>query len=164
MVEKAFEVGIVKPAYIGSTALVALVHENKLYIANLGHSKAALLREIKGSEVMYESIKVTKTHHISNPEEAGKFKKLVPKDLDAIKGNKIMGVVSSTRSLGNSWLKLAKIAGHSYEPMVNLKMPIKNFKKAMLSNEPEISIIDLTESDRWLVLATDGMWQNLPRR
>ena len=40
----AFEAGYPQTAYMGSTALVAIVHDNKLYVANAGHSKAVLLR------------------------------------------------------------------------------------------------------------------------
>ena len=40
----AFEAGYPQVAYMGSTALVALVHDNKLFVANAGHSKAVLLR------------------------------------------------------------------------------------------------------------------------
>jgi serine/threonine protein phosphatase PrpC len=40
-----FDKGYPKVAYVGSCALIALVHNNKLYIANAGDSKAVLLRK-----------------------------------------------------------------------------------------------------------------------
>ena len=45
MVGIAFHAGYPQTAYQGSTALVALVQDNKIYIANSGHSKAVILRE-----------------------------------------------------------------------------------------------------------------------
>ena len=47
LVKVAFHAGYPQTAYQGSTALVALVHENKVYVANSGHSKAVLLREVR---------------------------------------------------------------------------------------------------------------------
>ena len=41
----AFEKGFPKPAYVGSCALIAVVHNNKLYVANAGDCKAVLLRK-----------------------------------------------------------------------------------------------------------------------
>ena len=43
--QKSFHGGFPKAAYVGSCALVTLVHNNKLYVANAGDSKAALLRQ-----------------------------------------------------------------------------------------------------------------------
>ena len=45
MVGVAFHAGYPQTAYQGSTALIALIHDNKIYIANSGHSKAVILRE-----------------------------------------------------------------------------------------------------------------------
>ena len=45
MVKVAFHAGYPQTAYQGSTALIALIHDNKIYIANSGHSKAVILRE-----------------------------------------------------------------------------------------------------------------------
>lgn len=40
-----FDKGYPKIAYVGSCALIAIVHKNKLYVANAGDSKAVLLRK-----------------------------------------------------------------------------------------------------------------------
>jgi pyruvate dehydrogenase phosphatase len=45
LAKSAFDKGFPKVAYVGSCALVALVHDNKLYIANAGDSKGLLLRK-----------------------------------------------------------------------------------------------------------------------
>ena len=42
--QKAFHGGYPKSAYVGSCALVSIVHNNKVYVANAGDSKAAMLR------------------------------------------------------------------------------------------------------------------------
>jgi pyruvate dehydrogenase phosphatase len=43
--KEAFNMGYPKVAYVGSCALVAVVKDSKLYVANAGDSKAALLRK-----------------------------------------------------------------------------------------------------------------------
>ena len=42
-----FDKGFAQTAYVSSTALVVLVVNNKLFVANCGDSKAVLLRESK---------------------------------------------------------------------------------------------------------------------
>jgi pyruvate dehydrogenase phosphatase len=44
LTREAFDKGFPKVAYVGSCALVAVVKDNKLYVANAGDSKAVLLR------------------------------------------------------------------------------------------------------------------------
>jgi serine/threonine protein phosphatase PrpC len=39
-----FENGFPAAAYVGACALIAVVHNNKLYVANAGDSKAILLK------------------------------------------------------------------------------------------------------------------------
>ena len=40
-----FDAGYPEPAYMGSAALIAVVKDDKLYVANIGHSKALILRQ-----------------------------------------------------------------------------------------------------------------------
>lgn len=50
VVKVSFEKGFPKSAYVGSCALVAVVHNNKLYVANAGDSKAVVLRKTADGE------------------------------------------------------------------------------------------------------------------
>ena len=45
-----FDKGFSKPAYVSSTALVILVKDNKVYVANSGDCKAVLIRNVEGQE------------------------------------------------------------------------------------------------------------------
>ena len=113
MVKVAFVAGYPKTAYMGSTALVALVHDNKLFVANAGHSKAVLLREL--STNTFEAQHLSKTHHIKVPAEEAKAKKRVPSGVDHVKYGMLVGEINSTRSLGNLWLKHASFANHDFD-------------------------------------------------
>ena len=53
---------------------------------------------------------------------------------------------------------------HTYLTEEHYKDPFEKFSKAYIDHSPDIEIIDLTEGDKWLILATDGMWNHLRRR
>lgn len=55
----AFSKGFPQTAYVGSCALVAVVRDNKLYVANAGDSKAALLRRLADGALEYRKASVT---------------------------------------------------------------------------------------------------------
>lgn len=43
MAKVAFSLGFAQTAYVGACALIAIVHDNKLYVANAGDCKGVLL-------------------------------------------------------------------------------------------------------------------------
>lgn len=73
LTKEGFDKGFPKIAYVGSCALVAVVKDNKLYVANAGDSKAVLLR--KKADNTYERIKVSKTFNANKPYEQERLKK-----------------------------------------------------------------------------------------
>ena len=111
LVKLAFHAGYPQTAYLGSTALVAIVRENKLYVANSGHSKAALLRktyyEDGDSEYIptFQLMGVSETHSIKNPYQSKVFNSQFASVKAAVKNNKIAGAHVATRCLGNMWMK-----------------------------------------------------------
>lgn len=62
----AFHAGYPHAARVGACALVAVVVDNKLYVANAGDSKAALIR--KNGDI-YERIKVSTTFNANKKYE-----------------------------------------------------------------------------------------------
>ena len=66
--QKSFHGGFPKAAYVGSCALVCVVHNNKAYVANAGDSKAVLLR-MKEDGSGFERIKVSKTFNANKKYE-----------------------------------------------------------------------------------------------
>jgi len=69
--QKSFHGGFPKAAYVGSCALVSIIHDNKLYVANAGDSKAALLRKTKDG---YKRVKVSKTFNANKKYEQERLK------------------------------------------------------------------------------------------
>lgn len=65
---EAFKFGFPKAAYVGSCAMVALVIDSKLYVANSGDSKAVLLRHDEESGSL-NPINVTTTYNANKKSE-----------------------------------------------------------------------------------------------
>ena len=118
---------------------------------------------------------MSRTHHSEDPEEQRALKKINPKDkeifsdaklaysIGSMAAIKLKGILTATKVLGQTWLKLPQIAMHTYEIDGSYKDPMEKFHKAYIDHSPDIQVIDLTENDRWLVLATDGLWNHLRR-
>lgn len=46
-----FDKGFAQSAYVSSTALVAIVKDGKIYMANAGDSKAVLIRDMGNNQI-----------------------------------------------------------------------------------------------------------------
>lgn len=121
LAKDAFNMGYPKVAYVGSCALVAIVKDNKLYVANAGDSKGALLR--KKADGTYEYVKVSETFNANKKKEQDRLKKEFPKEEDIVKckrnDNKacyVKGNLMPTRALGDLRLKFAEFNFHNYPP------------------------------------------------
>ena len=105
----AFDGGFPKAAYVGSCALVTVVTNNKVYIANAGDCKAMVLRKKKDSQG-YDSVKCSNTHSANTQSEQkrlrAKFKD--EKDVVICKSKRacyVKGNLMPTRALGDFRLK-----------------------------------------------------------
>ncbi|KAG4154931.1 hypothetical protein ERO13_D03G082750v2 [Gossypium hirsutum] len=103
---------------MGSTAVVVLVSREEVVVANCGDSRAVLCRA--GTAVAlpdeWERVEVAGGRVIN------------------INGNRILGGLATSRSIGDRYLK----------PYVISK--------------PEVSVIERTKSDTFVILASDGLW------
>ena len=68
----SFEGGFAKAAYVGSCAMVSVVWNNKLFVANAGDCKAVLLR--RKSEEEYQGIKCSNVHSANVSSEQERLK------------------------------------------------------------------------------------------
>ncbi|CAD8160937.1 unnamed protein product [Paramecium octaurelia] len=121
----------IKNTFIGSTAVVALIADKMLYVANLGDSRCLLMRDD-------ETIELTKDHLPSNElariRYAGGF---------VDEQGRLNGTLSVSRAFGDFEFK--------QEPLpANQQMVIA---------EPEIRKIKLNKDDRFLFLGCDGVFE-----
>jgi pyruvate dehydrogenase phosphatase len=144
--------GYPKVAYVGSCALVAIVKDNKLYVANAGDSKGVLLR--RKEDGTFEYIKVSKTFNANKLYEQERLKKQFKKEddifvckRDDIKACYVKGSLMPTRALGDLRLKHPDFNFHNHPPELGYRKPIPIFNGPYITHEPEITVIDLQKND-----------------
>lgn len=161
--------GYPKVAYVGSCALVAIVKDNKLYVANAGDSKGVLLR--RKDDGTFEYIKVSKTFNANKSYEQERLKKQFNKEDDIVickrddaKACYVKGNLMPTRALGDLRLKRAEFNFHNHPPELGYRKPIPTYNGPYITHEPEIAVIDLQKNDQYLILASDGLWDEIKRK
>lgn len=117
----------------GSTGVVGVIVDTKLYIANVGDSEACIVSE-KDGKLVAENL--TTPHKASDPDE----KKRVEELGGHVFFGRIFGALAVSRSFGDSKFKKPKTS--------------QNF----VSCEPAMQTIDIREDHQFLILACDGLW------
>ena len=69
-----------------------------------------------------------------------------------------------TRSFGDLRLKHAEFNLHTYSPDLGYRNPIPKYGGPYITHEPDIQVFDLNKEDAWIVLASDGLWDEIPRK
>lgn len=104
-----------------------------------------------------------------NPEEQQRLKKAFPNEEDIFVCKRpnnrscyVKGRLQPTRSIGDLRLKLPDFnnpKGLSRE--FQFQPPLKTFTGNYISADPEIKIIPLNKKQKWAILASDGLWDEL---
>jgi protein phosphatase 1L len=116
----------------GSTALVAVLMDSDLYVANVGDSRAVLSRRSQP-----KPDQLTTDH---KPLESGERQRLEQAGANISCDGYICGEIAVARALGSPHLK---------------KNP--RYRDFVIC-EPELKHVHLAEDDDFLILATDGLW------
>ncbi|XP_038075854.1 integrin-linked kinase-associated serine/threonine phosphatase 2C-like [Patiria miniata] len=115
----------------GSTAVCVVAVNNVLYIANLGDSKAMLCRFNEQTQKL-SLIPLSKEHNPTMYEERMRIQKAG----GTVQDGRVQGILEVSRSIGDG-----------------------RFKHCGVSCVPDIKKCQLTDSDRYLLLACDGLWK-----
>jgi protein phosphatase 2C len=113
--------------YVGSTAVVAVLSKQHLWLANCGDSRAVLSRGRK-------EIVSTKDHDPNLPEERARITAAGGVVLCVYGCHRVNGALAMSRAIGD----------HALHPAVN--------------SCPDVTVIDRTADDDFLVIASDGLW------
>ncbi|XP_024401694.1 probable protein phosphatase 2C 46 [Physcomitrium patens] len=155
----------IKPqlAAVGSCCLAGVVCSSKLYIANLGDSRAVLgsFSPDTGSvarQISHEhnaSIEAVRNelhaHHEDDPQ------------IVVLKHGvwRLKGLIQVTRSIGDFYLKKAEF---NKEPLIaRFRLP-EPLKRPVMRAEPECSVIKLSPQDDFVIFASDGLWEHLSNK
>ncbi|CAI5714413.1 unnamed protein product [Hyaloperonospora brassicae] len=143
----------------GSCAVIALFVHKALYVANVGDCAAVLGKMNKETKEL-QAIEVSTDHSCSNSHET----KLVIErshDRNAIRMSKDdviagLGTLGAQRVAGS--LAMTRAFGDFYLKCPELSMAPFKSKVPYITSQPSISTVDMDGSEKYVILASDGLW------
>ena len=174
----AFDLGFGNVARVGACALVAVLKDDQLWVANAGDCRAVL-----GSVDASQNNAITTTllsteHNVKNATEQDRLKEMHPDEMIAgllrcksetscyVKGN-----LQPSRSLGDLYLKYTEFRPGFDQNSALLPYTSKDpararrvrspFSPPYVLSDPEVQHATLTEQDGFLILASDGLWDEM---
>ncbi|CAL1592177.1 unnamed protein product [Knipowitschia caucasica] len=162
----------IQVAFAGCTACVAHVGPDSIHVANSGDCRAVLgVQEDDGS---WSALPLSWDHNTQNPAEVERIKAQHPQsERDTVLiDDRLLGILMPLRAFGDvrfKWsLELQQSIISSLESTVDLDslnlynyVPPNYLSPPYLDVTPEITHHKLRPQDRFLILATDGLWDEL---
>nr|ACJ10038.1 PP2C [Hordeum vulgare subsp. vulgare] len=178
----------VKPqlAAVGSCCLVGIVCQRTLFIANLGNSRAVLGKADLSGQI--SSVQLSTEHNASDEsvrqelwaqhpddphivvfkDNVWRVKGIIQVVLILMFGSVLLYVYSCSvltrwmmqvsRTIGDAYLKHQRFNREPLHSMFKLREP---FSRPILSASPSIMSHSLQPSDRFIIFASDGLWEHL---
>ncbi|KAL2480531.1 putative protein phosphatase 2C 68 [Abeliophyllum distichum] len=152
----------IKPviAAIGSCCLVGVIWKGTLFVANLGDSRAVVGYVNRSNKIVAEQL--TKDHNASFEEVRKELRSLHPEDSHIVVMKhgawRIKGIIQVSRSIGDAYLKRPEFALDPSFPRFHLHEPLR---RPVLRSDPSICTRVLQPNDKFLIFASDGLWEYL---
>ncbi|KAJ6330679.1 hypothetical protein OIU76_009303 [Salix suchowensis] len=152
----------IKPliAAVGSCCLVGVIWRGTLFVANLGDSRAVIGSLGRSNKIVAEQL--TRDHNASMEEVRQELKSLHPDDSHIVVMKhgvwRIKGIIQVSRSIGDAYLKRPEFSLNPSFPRFHLPEPIR---RPVLTSEPSIYSRDLRPNDKFVIFASDGLWEQL---
>ncbi|CAN1191234.1 Probable protein phosphatase 2C 63 [Linum perenne] len=147
-------------ASVGSCCLLGIVSGDLLYVANLGDSRAVMGKRTSPATVAAE--RLTVDHNVAVEEVRNEVVALHPDDSHIVLYTRgvwrIKGIIQVSRSIGDVYLKKPEMSRDPLFQQFGTPVPLK---RAVMSAEPSITVRKLNPDDMFLILATDGLWEQL---
>ncbi|KAG6736292.1 hypothetical protein POTOM_060964 [Populus tomentosa] len=148
-------------ASVGSCCLVGVICNGLLYIANAGDSRVVLGRAERGTREV-TALQLSTEHNANIETVRNELRSLHPNDSQIVvqkhKVWRVKGIIQVSRSIGDAYLKKSEFNREPLQPKFRLPEP---FHKPILNPEPEILVRKLQPGDRFLIFASDGLWEHL---
>lgn len=120
----------------GCTAVVALLHGKDLYVANAGDSRCVVCRNGKSLDMSIDH----------KPEDNLEYTRIKNAGGRVTMDGRVNGGLNLSRAIGD----------HAYKMKKDLPA-----HEQMISAQPDIKKITLTDEDEFMILACDGIWNSL---
>ncbi|CAD5164146.1 probable protein phosphatase 2C 25 [Musa acuminata AAA Group] len=145
---------------IGSCCLVGVIWRGTLYLANLGDSRAVIGYLGRSNNIIAEQL--TRDHNACMEEVRQELRSLHPDDSNIVVLKhgvwRIKGIIQVSRTIGDAYLKKPEFA---IDPSVTRFRLTEPLRRPVLTAEPSIHMRVLRPQDKFLVFASDGLWEHL---
>ncbi|XP_074528246.1 pyruvate dehydrogenase [acetyl-transferring]-phosphatase 1, mitochondrial-like [Halichoeres trimaculatus] len=161
-------------ALSGCTACVAHISNSVLHVANLGDSRAVL--GVQESDGSWSAVSLTNDHNAQNPDELQRILGEHPQSewRTVVRHDRLLGLLLPFRAFGDVRFKWSpEMLNRVYETRPDVMSvvnegvrtsPQNYLTPPYLSAEPEVTRHHIRPSDKFLVLATDGLWELMHRQ
>ncbi|KAE8125344.1 hypothetical protein FH972_020164 [Carpinus fangiana] len=152
----------IKPliAAIGSCCLVGAIWKGTLYVANLGDSRAVIGSLGRFNKIIAEQL--TRDHNASMEEVRQELRSRHPDDSHIVVMKhgvwRIKGIIQVSRSIGDAYLKRPEFSLDPSFPRFHLPEPIR---RPVLTSEPSVCTRVLQPNDKFIIFASDGLWEHM---
>ncbi|KAL7092770.1 hypothetical protein ACP275_11G003200 [Erythranthe tilingii] len=147
-------------AAVGSCCLVGVIWKGTLYIANLGDSRAVMGYLDRSNKIVAEQL--TRDHNACMDEVRKELKTLHPEDSQILVMKqgvwRVKGIIQVSRSIGDAYLKRPEFALDPSFPRFHLTEPLR---RPVLRADPAIFTRNLQTNDKFVIFASDGLWEHL---
>ncbi|RUO96390.1 phosphatase 2C-like domain-containing protein [Jimgerdemannia flammicorona] len=152
------------PALAGSCALLAYMDRDDLFVACAGDSRAVLgtWDEEMGE---WSAVPMSVDQTGRNEREKERLKKEHPGEEESVvMRGRVLGALEPTRSFGDARYKWSQeVQNKIFESYFPGRRPLPNnfMSPPYVTAKPEVNHRKLSRNDRFLVMATDGLWDKL---
>ncbi|CAH8312620.1 unnamed protein product [Eruca vesicaria subsp. sativa] len=150
-------------AAAGSCCLVGVIWEGTLFVANVGDSRAVLgsmSNNSRSNNIVAEQL--TSDHNAAMEEVRQELKSLHPDDSRIVVQKqgvwRVKGIIQISRSIGDAYLKNRDFSLGPSFPRFHLP---EGLKRPVLSAEPCVYTRVLQTSDKFVIFASDGLWEHM---
>jgi len=165
----------IRAAINGCVACWSYIADDNLYVGNVGDSAALLISDFDGE---YRATKMSSIHSHQNEREVRRITMTHPREDRVLLNNRLLGCLSPLRAFGDARFKLSfdqlnDLEGRMYD--LHFKDPdqvdepgklVLPFYRSppYLNSIPQIRYHRLGPRDRALVIASDGLWDELSHK
>jgi pyruvate dehydrogenase phosphatase len=166
---KSLDLETISLALSGSCATVAYISETDLYVANAGDCKAVLGQQVESETFVAKNL--SREHCAENLDEVERLNNQHPNEQNIILRNgRLLGDLAPLRAFGDARYKwparvmkhVLNVANPNVISIYGENLIPTNYKSPpYLTAEPEVIHHSLKPNDKFLILATDGLWEHL---
>lgn len=170
-VKTAFDVGFGDVARTGSCAIIAMVRDDALFVANAGDCRAVLGRRVQSEKEpnlqAMEAVALSNDHNAREPIEQAKLRALHPLEEDIIRCKResscyVKGRLQPTRSLGDAYLKYSEFNGTPGSHRSSGRYLPPPYTPPYITAKPEVQHHSIDRArDEFLIIGSDGLWDYL---